>query len=185
MRAGAAVSRAGRTSLQRRDLRPCAPTHSVFLLEAPRMGALVLAHFRIEQISNACTRAFPPTRGVARVVMKRMAAEPPSRDRTSTVPPSISDAGVAVEGAAAGESDIDKERSRALCSRPEGRNIGRPWVFCQQGAEEVGMDVILRSEATKNLLSVPASQSENSRSFAPQDDKMTSRAAETTLPAAW
>jgi hypothetical protein len=41
------------------------------------------------------------------------------------------------------------------------------WLRCRQGAEEVGMDVILRSEATKNLLSIPASQSENSRSFAP------------------
>jgi hypothetical protein len=37
----------------------------------------------------------------------------------------------------------------------------------QQGDEKVGTDVILRSEATKNLLSVPLSQSENSRSFAP------------------
>jgi hypothetical protein len=36
-----------------------------------------------------------------------------------------------------------------------------------QGAEKVGTDVILRSEATKNLLSIPVSQSENSRSFAP------------------
>jgi hypothetical protein len=36
----------------------------------------------------------------------------------------------------------------------------------QQGVEKVGTDVILRSEATKNLLSVPLSRSENSRSFA-------------------
>ena len=53
-----------------------------------------------------------------------------------------------------------------------------------RGAKKVGTDVILRNEATKNLLSVPASQSENSRSFPPlraQDDKMTSRAAKTTF----
>jgi hypothetical protein len=44
---------------------------------------------------------------------------------------------------------------------------GRPAGSPLSGCQKIGPDVILRSEATKNLFSVPVSQSQNSRSFAP------------------